>query len=107
MTQLVYRSMDRRQSVRSGTDGMPNRLTALELSTAAVSALLEEAELTPKPALVDRSGNGAHHNLDLTRMRRSAQSLQDGFVDIAQAATALGPSLRLREQIGQIGRDME
>jgi triphosphoribosyl-dephospho-CoA synthase len=86
---------------------LPIRLTALELSAAAVSTLLEEAELTPKPALVDRRGNGAHHDLDLDRLRRSAQSLQDGFADIAQAAAALEPSLRLREQIGQIGRDME
>ncbi len=80
---------------------------ALNLSTAAVSALLEEAELTPKPALVDRRGNGAHHDLDLARLRRSAQSLQDGFADIARAAAVEEPSLRLREQIGRIGRDME
>src|SRR5271170_4212404 len=90
----------------------PVRLRVLDapyrwLSTAAVSALLEEAELTPKPALVDRRGNGAHHDLDLARLRRSALSLKDGFADIAQAAAALEPSLRLREQIGQIGRNME
>ena len=73
----------------------------------AVSALIEEAELTPKPALVDRRGNGAHHDLDLARLRRSAQSLQDGFADIARAAAVEKPPLRLREQIGRIGRDME
>src|SRR5277367_335356 len=78
---------------------------ALHLSTEAVSALLEEAELTPKPALVDRRGNGAHPDLDLARLQRSAQSLQDGFADLARAAATLEPSLRLREQIGQIGRD--
>ena len=82
-------------------------LSALNLSTAAVSALLEEAELTPKPALVDRRGNGAHHDLDLARLRRSAQCLQEGFADIARAAAVEKPSLRLREQIGRIGRDME
>src|SRR5271168_250405 len=107
MTQLVNRRIDRRQSGRSATAGLPIRLTAIELSAVAVSALLEEAELTPKPALVDRRGNGAHHDLDLARLRRSAQSLREGFADIAQAAAALEPSLRLREQIGQIGRDME
>ena len=80
---------------------------ALHLSTAAVSALLKEAELTPKPALVDRRGNGAHHDLDLARLRRSAQSLQDGFADIARAAAVEKSPLRLREQIGRIGRDME
>jgi triphosphoribosyl-dephospho-CoA synthase len=80
---------------------------AFHLSTAAVSALLEEAELTPKPALVDRRGNGAHHDLDLSRLRRSAQSLQEGFADIARAAAVEQSPLRLREQSGRIGRDME
>jgi triphosphoribosyl-dephospho-CoA synthase len=80
---------------------------ALYLSTAAVSALVEEAELTPKPALVDRRGNGAHDDLDLVRLRRSAQSLQHGFADIARAAAVEKLPLRLREQIGRIGRDME
>src|SRR5580658_9005067 len=85
-----------------GTDPLP-----LDLSTLAVSSLIEEAELTPKPALVDRRGNGAHHDLDLARLRRSAQSLRDGFADIARAAAVEKPSLQMREQIGRIGRDME
>jgi triphosphoribosyl-dephospho-CoA synthase len=79
---------------------------ALDLSAAAVASLVEEAELTPKPALVDRRGNGAHHDLDLARLIRSAHSLQDGFADIARAAWDEEPQ-RLREKIGQIGRDME
>lgn len=82
-------------------------LLALHLSAAAVSVLLEEAELTPKPALVDRRGNGAHHDLDLARLRRSARSLQVGFAEIARAAAVEKPLLLLREQIGRIGRDME
>jgi triphosphoribosyl-dephospho-CoA synthase len=82
-------------------------LLPLDLSTLAVSSLIEEAELTPKPALVDRRGNGAHHDLDLTRLRRSAQSLQDGFAAIARAAEGEEPSLRLREELGRIGREME
>ena len=97
-------------AVMSTVATVPERrddLRALELSNAAVSVLLEEAELTPKPALVDRRGNGAHHDLDLARLRRSAQSLQDGFAAIARAATGEQPLLQLREQIGRIGRDME
>src|SRR5580704_18165602 len=58
-------------------------------------------------ALVDRRGNGAHHDLDLDRLRRSAQSLQPGFADMARAAAVEKSPLRLREQIGRIGRDME
>jgi triphosphoribosyl-dephospho-CoA synthase len=82
-------------------------LFPLDLSTLAVSSLIEEAELTPKPALVDRRGNGAHHDLDLARIRRSAQCLQDGFADIARAAIIEKLPLRLREQIGRLGRHME
>jgi triphosphoribosyl-dephospho-CoA synthase len=81
--------------------------SVLDLSISAVSALIEEAELTPKPALVDRRSNGAHHDLDLGRLQRSAQALQDGFAAIAWAASGGTPSLRLREQLGRIGRDME
>src|SRR5271168_3066701 len=106
MTQLVNRRIDRRQSGRSATAGLPIRLTAIELSAVAVSALLEEAELTPKPALVDRRGNGAHHDLDLARLRCSAMALKDGFAAMARAAADETP-LRLRETIGRIGRDME
>jgi triphosphoribosyl-dephospho-CoA synthase len=106
MSRILNRRTDF-QSVRCATDGLEIRPTAVELSTAAVSALIEEAELTPKPALVDRRGNGAHHDLDLPRLRRSAMALQDGFADIARAAAALRPQLRLREQLGRIGRNME
>jgi triphosphoribosyl-dephospho-CoA synthase len=80
---------------------------ACDLSTLAVSALIEEAELTPKPGLVDRRGSGAHDDLDLGRLRRSAYALQDGFAEIARVALDAMPSLRLREEIGRIGRDME
>lgn len=80
---------------------------APNLSAAAVSVLVDEAELTPKPALVDRRGNGAHHDLDLTRLRRSAQSLREGFTAIARAAAGEMDPLTLRERIGQIGRNME
>jgi triphosphoribosyl-dephospho-CoA synthase len=80
---------------------------ARELSDLAVTVLLEEAELTPKPALLDRRGNGAHRDLDLARLRRSALALRGGFAAIARAAAGEEPSLRLRAQIGRIGREME
>lgn len=82
-------------------------MRSLDLPGLAVSALIEEAELTPKPALVDQRGNGAHHDLDLARLRCSARSLHDGLVAIARAAAGEAPSLRLREELGRIGRDME
>jgi triphosphoribosyl-dephospho-CoA synthase len=82
-------------------------LTPHDLSRMAVSALIEEAELTPKPALVDCRGSGAHYDLDLVLLRRSALSLRPGFVDIARVAAVEKSPLRVREEIGQIGRDME
>src|ERR1700691_4292128 len=99
--------LDMMGSVEVVPDDDGNDLFPLDLSISAVSSLIEEAELTPKPALVDRRGNGAHHDLDLARLRRSARSLREGFADIAQTAAAQEPPSRLREQIGQIGRDME
>jgi triphosphoribosyl-dephospho-CoA synthase len=82
-------------------------LTPFALSTMAASILIEEAELTPKPALVDRRGRGAHYDLDLIVLRRSALSLRPGFIDIARVAAVEKSPLRVREEIGQIGRDME
>src|SRR5262245_5739016 len=93
--------------VDADPEGGKGILSASGLSALAVSALIEEAELTPKPALVDRRGNGAHHDLDLARLRRSARALQDGFAAIAKTAAGEEPSLWLREELGRIGRDME
>src|SRR5260370_38354690 len=80
---------------------------ARELSALAVAVLLEEAELTPKPALVDCRGNGAHRDLDLARLRQSALALRDGFAAIARAGADEAPSRRLRAQIGRIGPAMQ
>lgn len=79
----------------------------VDLSSLAVAALIDEAELTPKPALVDRRGSGAHQDLDLPRLRASAHALRDGFAALARAASGQRLSLPLREELGQIGRDME
>ena len=45
----------------------------------AVRVLVEEAELTPKPALVDQRGGGAHDDMDLDLLRRSAYALRPTF----------------------------
>ena len=77
------------------------------LADVAVQSLVDEAELTPKPALVDRRGCGAHRDLDLTIMRRSAHSLRPGFLAMAQAADADAPDSLLRETLGRLGREAE
>ncbi|WP_025600874.1 triphosphoribosyl-dephospho-CoA synthase [Burkholderia sp. WSM2230] len=79
--------------------------TDAQLAHYAVTALIEEAELTPKPALVDRRGSGAHRDLDLAIMRRSAHALEPTFAALARTARRRGePSALLRTELAQIGR---
>ena len=70
----------------------------------AVRALVEEAELTPKPALVDRRGGGAHDDMDLDMLRCSAYALRPTFGALADRAHRCAPSRRLREELAAIGR---
>ena len=46
------------------------------LASIAKQALIAEAELTPKPGLVDRRGSGAHTDLSLNLMGRSAETIE-------------------------------
>ena len=87
----------------------PKPLSLAErLADMAVDALIDEADLSPKPALVDRRGNGAHTDLHLGLMHASALSLWPAFKEMAQAASEFGEvGLPLREAIGRIGREGE
>jgi len=77
---------------------------ATYLASLAVRALIEEAELTPKPALVDRRGPGAHTDLSLMLMKRSAHCLAPSFELMALASFRQIPSQTLRKNLGVIGR---
>ncbi|WP_250502227.1 triphosphoribosyl-dephospho-CoA synthase [Caballeronia sp. AZ7_KS35] len=77
------------------------------IAQCAVDALIAEARLTPKPALVDERGSGAHRDLDLDTMLRSARALHPTFLAIARAASHAEPSQILREQLARIGREGE
>lgn len=78
------------------------------LADLAVNALIDEADLSPKPALVDRRGSGAHSDLHLGLMHASALSLWPAFQQMAEAGLALGGlSVPLRETIGRLGREGE
>ncbi|UOB23770.1 triphosphoribosyl-dephospho-CoA synthase [Pseudomonas orientalis] len=78
------------------------------LADRAVDALIDEADLSPKPALVDRRGNGAHSDLHLGLMHASALSLWPMFKQMAEVAIEMGEvSLSLREALGRIGREGE
>ncbi|MEN5091145.1 triphosphoribosyl-dephospho-CoA synthase [Pseudomonas protegens] len=81
---------------------------AERLADLAVDALIDEADLSPKPALVDRRGNGAHSDLHLGLMHASALSLWPAFKEMAEAALEFGEvGLPLREALGRIGREGE
>ena len=80
-------------------------LSDAQLARYAITALIDEAQLTPKPALVDRRGSGAHRDLDLDIMLRSAHALEPTFAALARAARRRGePSALLRTELAQIGR---
>ncbi|MEB0044058.1 MULTISPECIES: triphosphoribosyl-dephospho-CoA synthase [unclassified Pseudomonas] len=87
----------------------PKTLTLAErLADLAVDALIDEADLSPKPALVDRRGNGAHTDLHLGLMHASALSLWPAFKEMADAAIEFGEvGVPLREALGRIGREGE
>src|SRR5580692_1582510 len=78
-----------------------------QLGSLARQALIAEAELTPKPGLVDRRGSGAHTDLSLDLMRRSARVLEPFFADMASAAEGRVPDRGLRTELAAIGRDAE
>ena len=73
----------------------------------AVRALVEEVRLTPKPGLVDLRGPGAHDDLSLGLMLRSAESLRATFADVADACEGARVDRGLREVLGAIGREGE
>jgi triphosphoribosyl-dephospho-CoA synthase len=83
------------------------RESARTLADCAVRALIEEALLTPKPALVDQRGPGAHHDLDLGRLLRSARALHAPLRAMALVAHGRLPDAELRETLGAIGRRAE
>lgn len=81
---------------------------AERLADCAVQALIDEADLSPKPGLVDRRGSGAHSDLHLGLMHASANALWPTFKAMAEAAQTIGEiGQPLREALGQLGRDGE
>jgi triphosphoribosyl-dephospho-CoA synthase len=77
------------------------------LASTAKQALIAEAELTPKPGLVDRRGSGAHTDLSLELMRHSAETIEPFFASMAVASSKSPLSRLLREELGAIGRKAE
>jgi triphosphoribosyl-dephospho-CoA synthase len=77
------------------------------LASIATQALIAEAELTPKPGLVDRRGSGAHTDLSLDLMRHSAKTIEPFFASMAAASSRRPLDRLLREELGETGRKAE
>ncbi|VUS80927.1 triphosphoribosyl-dephospho-CoA synthase [Klebsiella huaxiensis] len=80
---------------------------ARRLAQIASDCLIDEARLSPKPGLVDSRGNGAHLDLNLALMERSAHSLTPTFHALAQQSWLRPVDIALRETVGRLGREGE
>jgi triphosphoribosyl-dephospho-CoA synthase len=96
-----------RLSVPVFPDMAPQRRHSERLAALATQALIAEAELTPKPGLVDQRGAGAHHDLSLALMRRSANALEPYFATMALVSAGRTIDAGLREELAAIGRSAE
>ncbi len=77
------------------------------LAHTASACLIDEARLSSKPGLVDSRGNGAHQDLNLALMERSARSLQPNFHALAEQSWRRPADIALRETVGRLGREGE
>jgi triphosphoribosyl-dephospho-CoA synthase len=77
------------------------------LAELAWQSLIAEAELTPKPGLVDGRGSGSHSDLSLDLMRRSADAIAPFFTRMALASAEAQMDARLRAVVAGIGREAE
>jgi triphosphoribosyl-dephospho-CoA synthase len=77
------------------------------LAELAWQSLIAEAELTPKPGLVDGRGPGSHSDLSLDLMRRSANAIAPYFTRMALASAEAQMDTSLRAEVSSIGREAE
>jgi hypothetical protein len=105
---LVLRSPAQPDEGGSEADeGSPTTDVCSPLSTLARQALIAEAELTPKPGLVDRRGSGAHTDLSLSLMISSAFAIEPFIRLMAFQSMNERPSPRLRATLAATGRAAE
>ena len=77
------------------------------LAALATQSLIAEAELTPKPGLVDQRGSGAHEDLSLGLMRLSAAVLEPFLAAMSSNSADREVDTSLREELAEIGRGAE
>jgi triphosphoribosyl-dephospho-CoA synthase len=88
-------------------EGSPLQDLPALIGTIARQSLIAEAELTPKPGLVDRRGSGAHTDLSLAIMIRSAFAIEPFIRLMAFQSMNENPSPRLRATLAATGRAAE
>ena len=84
-------------------------ITAVQIALLAHTALVREAEATPKPGLVDRGNSGAHADMTIDTFYRAIAALEpywQRFVAAGAAAPGLDAAEALK-QIRPIGLDAE
>jgi triphosphoribosyl-dephospho-CoA synthase len=77
------------------------------LAELAWQSLIAEADLTPKPGLVDGRSSGSHSDLSLDLMRRSADAIAPYFTRMALASAEAQMDTTLRAVVASIGRKAE
>lgn len=87
-----YLTLSERQSLLNFPTSVAHTDAACkQLAALAVTALLEEAALFPKPGLVDPVSQGAHTDMDFTTLVRSAAALRQGFYECVRIGYASLP----------------
>lgn len=89
--------------------GLPLRTNAKIFSMNAVAALMTEADVTPKPGLVDQRNNGSHQDMDHVLMIQSAAVLRPYLEEcflIGAESTSESPEETFR-QLNLAGREAE
>ena len=77
------------------------------LGHLACHALQMELDTTPKPGLVDRNDNGAHHDMDYATMQRGIEALLPFFDELAETGNASTlPSAAQIQSIGMRGEQL-
>ncbi len=87
--------------IKKATDERIAQFLGDLLGTAAASALVKEAALTPKPGLVDSANNGAHKDMDLSLLLASASAIRPFFVQMAGFSAEYGIDIDTLVKIGK------
>ena len=90
--------------LRRATDELIADWLADSLAAAASAAIDEEAELTPKPGLVDAANSGAHSDMDLALLKLSSAAIEPYFREIAYKSFIGEASI---EELTRIGVEAE